>query len=64
MSFLHYLINLAQYKVEMDEETHNYFVRVLDLRGLSETSYFEPFGIMGSMYTKTELVDTNRNIFI
>ncbi len=56
--FFTLLDNLAQHNIEMDEETHNYFVRVLDLRGLAKTSYFEPFGIIGSMYTKKELIDT------
>ncbi|WP_427041333.1 hypothetical protein HUW86_05215 [Fusobacterium sp. SB021] len=60
--FLTVLTNLSQHKIEMNEEIYNYLSGVLDIRGLSETSYFDPFEIMPSIYTKTELIDTKEKL--
>lgn len=58
-----YCFNLLQKLVtsetEMTEETYTYLSNyVFYLKKLNSLKYYEPFEIMGSMYTKKELIDT------
>lgn len=53
------ITKLATYETKINKEIYSYLSNyVFYMNDLSSLKYYEPFEIMGSLYTKKELVDT------
>ena len=62
-SFIVLLNELAYGDKEMDESTYNYLIdRRIDIKSMERATYYEPFSMTHTMYTRNELITKNNGV--